>query len=78
MLRRTGRKTRPWKRPNTTVRRNTLKKTMNAWDWEKPRRMRARKVVMPPLAMAVPMLARAEEERSLLEPEKTFHMSRTV
>ena len=51
----TGRKMMAWNRPNTTVRVNVLKKVTKTWDEEKMRRMRAMKVVTPPLRTAGPM-----------------------
>ena len=42
-----------------TVRENTLKKEMKTWEVEAARRTRARKVVIPPLRTADPMVVRA-------------------
>ena len=50
--RRTGNRTSPWNRPNTTVRQNTLKKVMKTWLLERLQSTSARKVVTPLLKTA--------------------------
>ena len=57
--RRTGKKTSPWNRPNTTVRQNTLKKVMKTWLLERLHSTSARKVVTPLLKTAGPMAVTA-------------------
>jgi len=67
--RRTGSKTRPWNKPNTTVRTNTLKKVTKTCDVEKPSRTRAIRVVTPPLRTAGPIVATALPALSAELPE---------
>ena len=81
MASRAGKRTRPWNKPNTTVSTNTwdrlahwqgrltLKKEMKTWEDEAPRSTKARKVVIPPLSTAKPMVAMASCALSNLEPE---------
>ena len=57
--RRTGNRTSPWNRPNTTVRQNTLKKVMKTWPLERLQSTSARKVVTPLLMTAGPMAVTA-------------------
>ena len=57
--RRTGNRTSPWKRPNTTVRQKTLKKVMKTWPLERLQSTSARKVVTPLLMTAGPMAVTA-------------------
>ena len=57
--RRTGNRTSPWKRPNTTVRQKTLKKVMKTWPLERLQSTSARKVVTPLLKTAGPMAVTA-------------------
>ena len=44
--RRTGNRTSPWKRPNTTVRQKTLKKVMKTWPLERLQSTSAWKVLV--------------------------------
>ena len=59
MLSTVGSSTRPWKRPKTTTRKNTLKKLLKRYELEKQRRAKARYVEKPPLNTAGPMSTRA-------------------
>ena len=47
-----------------------LKKVMKTWDCEKPNKTRAKKVVIPPLMMAGPILFKLLTARSSLVPGK--------
>ena len=68
----TGKRIIAWYNPNKTVKKNTLKKVINAWDFESQRRATARNVVAPPLITAGPILCSDFWARSNLEPEKTI------
>ena len=66
----TGKNIIAWYNPKITVRKNTLKKVINACDFESHRRTTARNVVTPPFVTAGPILCTAFWARSNLEPEK--------
>ena len=70
--RRTGNRTSPWNRPNTTVRQNTLKKVMKTWPLERLQSTSARKVVTPLLKTAGPMAVTAITALSLRDPLATM------
>ena len=70
--RRTGKKTSPWNRPNTTVRQNTLKKVMKTWLLERLHSTSARKVVTPLLKTAGPIAVTAFIALSLRDPLATI------
>ena len=50
----------------------TLKNVRKIWEVEKPNNARARKVVMPPLKTAGPMVDTASRDLSSLEPYHTY------
>ena len=68
----TGKTTRPWNSPNTTVKVKTLKKVLRTCPVEKDPSARARKVVRPPLRTAGPMVMRALTVFSSLSPGASY------
>ena len=78
MTRITGKTTRPWYSPNTTVRVKTLKKVLRTCPVEKEPSERARKVVRPPLRTAGPMVMRALTVFSSLLPGASYQWRQNV
>ena len=66
----TGKNTRAWYSPKITLRKNTLKKVINACDFESHRRTTAKNVVMPPFNTAGPILCNAFWDLSKREPKQ--------
>ena len=67
----TGKKSRPWNNPKSTTRKKILKKVRKMIDLDAKRRTKERKVEMPPLRTAGPVLIKVFFIRSLLDPSST-------
>ena len=72
ILKTTGRKISPWKSPKITTRKKTLKKVRKMIDLDMERRTNARKVEIPPLRTAGPMLVIVCFILSSLDPVATM------